>query len=67
MATSSVEQIYMEVPSVEVAFLRKLANRMGWTFKRKRKSGLQKALEDVEAGNVYEAESIEDLMTQLNS
>jgi hypothetical protein len=40
---------------------------MGWTFKRKRKSGLQQALEDVEAGHVYEAESIEDLMSQLNS
>lgn len=67
MASASMEKIYMEVPSVEVAFLRKLANKMGWTFKRKRKSGLQQALEDVEAGHVYEAESIEDLMSQLNS
>lgn len=50
-----------------VVFLRKLANRMGWTFKRKRKGGLQQALEDVKTGNIYEAESIEDLMTQLNT
>ncbi len=40
---------------------------MGWTMKRQRKSGLQQALEDVEAGRVYEAKSIEDLMAQLDA
>ena len=67
MATLSMEQIYMEVPSTEIAFLRTLAKKMGWAIKRQRKSGIQEALEDVEAGRVYEAENVEDLMAQLNA
>ncbi len=34
---------------------------------RKRKTGLDEALEDVKAGRVYHAESVDDLFNQLNS
>jgi len=34
---------------------------------RQRKTGLDEALEDVAAGRVYHAESVEDLFRQLNS
>lgn len=67
MATATMEHISLEVPSWEVAFLRTLSKKMGWTMKRQRKSGIQQALEDVEAGRVYEAKSIEDLMAQLDT
>jgi hypothetical protein len=67
MATTSLERITLEIPSVEVAFLRTLSKKMGWTMKRHRKSGIQQALEDVEAGRVYEAKSVEDLMSQLDA
>ena len=67
MATATMEHITLEVPSFEVAFLRTLSKKMGWTMKRQRKSGIQQALDDVEAGRVYEANSVEDLMSQLNS
>ena len=43
------------------------AKKMGWNMKRHRKSGLQQALEDVKAGRVYEADSVEDLMAQLDA
>lgn len=33
----------------------------------KRKTGLDEALEDVKAGRVYHADSVEDLFDQLNS
>lgn len=33
---------------------------------RKRKTGLDEAIEDVKAGRVYHAESVEDLFNQLN-
>ncbi|HJE38962.1 MAG TPA: hypothetical protein K8V47_04290 [Candidatus Amulumruptor caecigallinarius] len=33
----------------------------------KRKTGLDEALEDVAAGRVYQASSVEDLFRQLNS
>ncbi len=34
---------------------------------RKRKTGLDEALEDVKAGRVYHADNIDDLFRQLNS
>lgn len=67
MATFAMEQISLEVPSFEVSFLRTLSKKMGWDMKRHRKSGLQQALEDVKAGRVYEADSVEDLMAQLDA
>lgn len=67
MATTSLERITLEIPSIEVAFLRTLSKKMGWTMKRHSKSGIQQALEDVEAGRVYEAKSVEDLMSQLDA
>ena len=67
MATFAMEQISLEVPSFEVSFLRTLSKKMGWKMKRHRKSGLQQALEDVKAGRVYEADSVEDLMAQLDA
>ena len=33
---------------------------------RKRKTGLDEAIEDVKAGRVFHAESVEDLFNQLN-
>jgi len=65
MSTTSIEQIYLEIPSVEVSFIKTLAKKMGWSIKRKRKSGIQQAIEDVEAGRVYEAKNVEDLIKQL--
>jgi len=67
MATVTQEYISLKIPSIDVAFLRTLSKKMGWTMKKQQKTGLEKALEDVEKGNVYEAESVEDLMKQLES
>ena len=66
MATT-LEHITLEVPSFEVSFIRTLSKKMGWTMKRQRKSGIQQALEDVDAGRIYKAKSVEDLMAQLDT
>ena len=67
METVATERIYLEVPRSEVRFARSLSRKMGWTIRKPRKSGLQQALEDVEARRVYEAKSVEDLMAQLDA
>ena len=43
-----------------------LSQKMGWKIHRPRKSGLQKAIDDVRAGRVYEARNVDDLLTQLD-
>ncbi len=46
--------------------LKTLSKKMGWTIKRKRKTGIERALDDVKAGRVYEAKSVNDLFEQLD-
>ena len=38
---------------------------MGWSLKKQKKSKIELALDDVKAGKVFEASSVEDLMAQL--
>lgn len=66
MPTTTVpQQIYLTIPSSDYRFVSTLSQKMGWTIHKPRKSGLQKALDDVRAGNVYEAKNVDDLLSQL--
>lgn len=64
-ATQTIENVTLSLPNSDLAVLRTLSKRMGWKMKTRRKSGLEKALEDEAAGRVYEAKSFEDLIEQL--
>lgn len=37
------------------------------TLKRQRKTGMERAVEDIQKGRVYKAESVEDLINQCKS
>jgi hypothetical protein len=64
-ATQTIENVTLSLPNSDLAVLRTLSKRMGWKMKTRRKSGLEKALEDEAAGRIYEAKSFEDLIEQL--
>ena len=64
-ATQTIENVTLSLPNADLAVLKTLSRRMGWKVKMRRKSGLEKALEDVAAGRVYEVKSFEDLIEQL--
>ena len=63
--TTTIENVTLSLPIADMSVLRTLSRRMGWKMKTRRKSGLEKALEDVAAGRVYEAKSFDDLIQQL--
>ena len=66
MNTSVVsESVYITLPNADVGLLRALAKKMGWTMKRQCKSGIEKGLEDIEKGNVFQAKNSEDLINQI--
>lgn len=65
LATANTENVTLSLPNADLTMLRLLSRKMGWKLKTHRKSGLEKALEDVAAGRVYEAKSFEDLLEQL--
>jgi hypothetical protein len=64
-ATQTIENVTLSLPNSDLAVLLTLSKRMGWKMKTRRKSGLEKALEDEAAGRIYEAKSFEDLIEQL--
>ena len=64
-AMPTIENVTLSLPYNDIAVLRQLSKRMGWKVKVRRKSGLEKALEDVAVGRVYEAKNFEDLIEQL--
>ena len=65
LATANTENVTLSLPNADLTMLRLLSRKMGWKLKTHRKSGLEKALEDVAAGRVYEAKNFEDLLEQL--
>ena len=68
VATRTVQ---ITLPVVDVAFLRRQSHNMGWQISTirtpKKRGGLERAIDDVRAGRVYEAKSVEDLMAQLEA
>lgn len=64
MATAT-ENLYLGIPKSDLSFLRKLAAKMGWTIKREPKNGIEKGLDDIEAGRVYEATDANDMIKQI--
>ena len=64
---SPQRQVHLSIPSGDYRFISALSQKMGWTIHKKRKSGIEKALDDVRAGRVYEATDVDDLMAQLEA
>ena len=65
LATVNIENVTLSLPDADLAMLRMISRKMGWKLKTRRKCGLEKALDDVATGRVYEAKSFEDLLEQL--
>lgn len=59
------ESVTISLPKGDLRLLRNLSKKMGWTIQRKRKSGIEKGLEDIRKGNVYHAKNSEDLIKQI--
>ena len=68
---AATRTVQITLPLVDAAFLRRQSRNMGWqitTVRPMRKKGsLERAIEDVRAGRVYQAKSVEDLMAQLEA
>lgn len=60
--------IQLTIPNSDLSMLKKLIAGMGWSMSiltKKKKSGIEKGLEDIEKGNVFHAENAADLVKQI--
>ena len=62
------QTIQLTLPKSDMKMLKKLASGMGWVvsaISSRKKSGIEKGLEDIRKGNVYHAKNSQDLITQI--
>ena len=62
------QTIQLTLPKSDIKMLKKLASGMGWVvsaISSRKKSGIEKGLEDIRKGNVYHAKNSQDLITQI--
>lgn len=61
---AALKKIEVTIPEVDMDLLKILAKRFGWSIGKK-KSGIEKGLEDIKAGRVYKAKDMDDLKRHL--
>ena len=61
---TAIEKVELSLPETDMALLKELAKKFGWSIGKK-KSGIQKGLDDIKAGRVHKAENAEDMFKQI--
>ena len=59
---TAIKKVELSLP--EMALLKELAKKFGWSIGKK-KSGIQKGLDDIKAGRVHKAKNAEDMFKQI--
>ena len=61
---TAIKKVELSLPEPDMALLKELAKKFGWSIGKK-KSGIQKGLDDIKAGRVHKAENAEDMFKQI--
>lgn len=61
---TTIKKVELSIPEVDMALLKELAKKFGWSIGKK-KSGIEKGLDDIAAGRVYKAKDMDDLKRHL--
>jgi hypothetical protein len=65
--TKPLDTFTLELPKGDTAFLKTLARKMGWTVRsnRRKMSSYERSLRDLDEGRVYEYDSLDDLIKEI--
>ena len=58
---TAIKKVELSLPEMDMALL---AKKYGWSIGKK-KSGIQKGLDDIKAGRVHKAKNAEDMFKQI--
>ena len=61
---TAIKKVELSIPEVDMALLKELAKKFGWSVSKK-KSRIEKGLEDIKAGRVHKAKNAEDMFEQI--
>ena len=63
MISNTCDIFTVEVPAVDSKWFKALIKAMGWTIKKK--SPIEKSLEEIEQGKVYSYDCLEDFIKEI--
>ena len=61
---TAIKKVELSLAEMDMALLKELAEKYGWSIGKK-KSGIQKGLDDIKAGRVHKAKNAEDMFKQI--
>ena len=61
---TAIKKVELSLPEMDMALLKELAEKYGWSIGKK-KSGIQKGLDDIKEGRVHKAKNAEDMFKQI--
>lgn len=63
----ALDTFTLELPKGDTAFLKTLARKMGWKVRsnRRKMSSYEPSLRDLDEGRVYEYDSLDDLIKEI--
>lgn len=61
---TAIKKVELSLPEMDMALLKELAKKFGWSIGKK-KSRIQKGLDDIKAGRVHKAKNAEDMFKQI--
>ena len=61
---TAIKKVELYIPEVDMALLKELAKKFGWSVSKK-KSRIEKGLEDIKAGRVHKAKNAENMFKQI--
>ena len=67
---SAIQKIELEIPQMDLAFLRKLVKNMGWVMKKKTthtKTGYELALDDIKHGRIHEYNNLDEFIKEIEN
>ena len=50
---NNIETLSLNIPKDDIKLLKDLVKKFGWKINRKKKTGLEKAMDDIKHGRVY--------------
>lgn len=62
---TAIKKVELTIPEVDMALLKELAKKFGWSLAGKKKSRIEQGLDDIAAGRVHKAKDAEDMFKQI--
>ena len=57
---NNIETLSLNIPKDDIKLLKDLVKKFGWKINRKKKTGLEEAMDDIKHGRVHEIDDLGD-------